>query len=186
MMKCKFFVTAIGLFSFVGFANATSVNHGTIKFNGSVINGTCTISTPTQTISMAAADTSVFTDTDFHSPTDFTITVNCPPSSFPEGEETTTPKIGISFASSKTDPNNHDLLPNTGTAKSLGLALLDNNQGQNKKIDISKDIYYQNQGQNINFRYAVAYEALMPQKNKTSEITAGSVSGVADFDLVYQ
>ncbi|MCR1574222.1 fimbrial protein [Klebsiella aerogenes] len=180
-MKMNKIMIAVVAFGMVGMANAapTDAGHGTVKFEGSIIDAPCSITPDTvdQTVNLGQISNVALKDGGKSSPKNFYIKLeNC--------DVSTAKNVTATFTGANS-AGNPDLLGITGTARGASIAITD---GAGSLIKLGSSTKPQGiQDINNTLAFSAYLQGDMAADGTTgAEIVPGEFSSIANFTLAYQ
>ncbi|WP_312974575.1 fimbrial protein [Atlantibacter sp.] len=169
-------VVAMAAGSLMANAHAKDQGHGTVKFEGSIVDAPCSISEDTndQTVDLGEVSNVALKNGGSSVPTPFYVKLEqCDTSALTKKTVTTT----FTGAASAGNP---DLLGITGTAKGASIAITDGS-GTVVKLGTATAAQVLADGENT-----LAFSAYLQGDNTTAPIVPGSFTSIANFTLAYQ
>lgn len=169
-------VLGMGIVVMAAAANAAPKDqgHGTVTFNGSIIDSPCSITPDTidQTVNLGQVSNVALKDGGKSKPKNFQIKLeNC---------DTTTLKTVTTKFTGATSTGNPDLLGITGTARGASIAIT-NGSGDVLKLGESGKPQTIQDGNN-----SLAFSAYLQGDGASATIIPGEFQSIANFSLAYQ
>ncbi|MEI9482402.1 fimbrial protein [Enterobacter cancerogenus] len=171
-MKLNKLVIALGMVIATSAANAADQGHGTITFQGSIIDSPCSITAETanQTVDLGQVSSTALNNGQTSSPKAFFIQLEqCDTKQLKE--------VSTTFTGAA-DATNAKMLGITGSAKGAGIVITD---GSGTPVELGVASKAQKIGDGSN---KLSFSAYL--QSSGASVTAGDFSSTADFTLAYQ